>query len=563
MSTTRRIFFYAVALVTLGIFAGGLGQLLLLVFDLTLFRYESAIGQVGFISQQLSLGLAMVVIGGPFWLLFWRAIQHSVEGNEVEIGSATRKLFLNFVLTVASITALSSLLSFLQLLLSGPGNSMLVAPLLSTFVVTGVVWQYHWKVAEAERQPSAAARTLRRWYVYILSGFGLILLSFGVVNLINVSIRSLPVWSDTLVSGPFWNDSIRNSISMIVIGGIAWMFHWFRMAKDDTDSGLREVYLYLITILGSAVAGLVALTDMIYSLLNLAFGGVTGAMGGYFQFISWAVPTFLVALAIWTYHQKTTEEESTQAEQLHFSAERVHLYLMSLVGLGTLIGGVIALFGVLLNVIINVAGTTIVLAPGWWQSQLSLALALLVVGVPLWLNYWKKVLRRVETGTVVEWAARSRRIYLYLTVIAATIALAVSLVWIVYQLLIGILRGPASDILANVRWSLQILFIAAAVLYYHFQVVRQDQRSGAEKAAVHKSVSILAGESARGLVARIEKRLSFRPNILSYLGPLEEPPSVSDEDIDKLMLDIQSAPGTKVMLVISDGKISVLPFAEK
>lgn len=563
MTTTRRIFFYAIALVTLGILAGGLGQLLLLVLDLTLFRSQSAVGQAGFISQQLSFGLAMTVIGGPLWLIFWRSIQRSADRNEVEIGSATRKLYLNFVLTVASLIALSTLISFLQLLLDGIPVSQNSSGMLATFVITGLIWQYHWRVAEAEGQPSPAAKTLRRWYVYILCGFGLILLSFGVVNLFNISIRSLPVWSGTLVSGPFWNTSVRDSISMILVGGIAWSFHWFRMAKGDVESGLREVYLYLITILGSAIAGLVAVTDIIYSLLNLAVGGVTGPLGSYFQFLSWTIPTFLVALAIWTYHQKTSEEEETEAPQRHFSAQRVHLYLMSLVGLGTLIAGVIALFGVLLNEIINGTGTTLVLAPGWWQSQLSLALALLIVGVPLWLNYWRKVLRRVESGTVVEWAARSRRTYLYFTVGAAIVAVAAALVNIVYQVLVGVMRGEAGNILTDSRWSIQIVFIAAAVLYYHFQVVRQDQRRGTEAVAVHKSVTIIAGESAKALVAHIEERLGFRPNILSYLGPAEEPPAVSDEDIDKLMADIQTAPGTKVMLVISGGKIAVMPFAEK
>ena len=58
MSTTRRVFFYLVTIITLGIAAAGVGQLLSLVFDLTL-KAPSApeVGRAGFIQQQLSLGL--------------------------------------------------------------------------------------------------------------------------------------------------------------------------------------------------------------------------------------------------------------------------------------------------------------------------------------------------------------------------------------------------------------------------------------------------------------------------------------------------------------------------
>ncbi len=115
MSTARRVYFYVVTIITLGIFTAGMGQLLSLLFDLTIKgSYLARVGEGAFNQQQLSLGLAMLVIGGPLWFLFWRAIQHRVASNREEIGAAIRKLFLNLILVVTALVGLSATSEFLS-----------------------------------------------------------------------------------------------------------------------------------------------------------------------------------------------------------------------------------------------------------------------------------------------------------------------------------------------------------------------------------------------------------------------------------------------------------------
>jgi hypothetical protein len=88
MNTTRRFWFYTVTLITLGIFITGVGQLLALLFDVLIkSSYGTQIGGANFHEQQLSLGLAMMVIGGPLWFFFWQAVQRRVKGNPEEIGA--------------------------------------------------------------------------------------------------------------------------------------------------------------------------------------------------------------------------------------------------------------------------------------------------------------------------------------------------------------------------------------------------------------------------------------------------------------------------------------------
>jgi uncharacterized membrane protein len=121
MNNIRRIWFYSVTLVTLGIFAAGVEQLLTLLFNITIKgRYLTLTGATSFNQQQLILGLAMLVIGGIMWILFWRSIQHHVDGDQEEIGAVIRKLFLNLILLVTALIAVTSAAHLLIWLLAGP-----------------------------------------------------------------------------------------------------------------------------------------------------------------------------------------------------------------------------------------------------------------------------------------------------------------------------------------------------------------------------------------------------------------------------------------------------------
>ncbi len=196
------------------------------------------------------------------------------------------------------------------------------------------------------------------------------------------------------------------------------------------------------------------------------------------------------------------------------------------------------------------------------SSKLSICLALLIVATPIWLYYWKTVLQMAEEGGVVERGARSRRVYLYVILAVVIILLAADLVNIVFQLLNGLLQGKFGvDILRNVRWSLQTLLLPVPVLLYHWHVLRQDQRLGTEKLPPAKTVTLLAGEPAAGLISRIEEKLGSRLHLLRHLGqPPENIPALSDEELNSLVSEIQAAPGDKVMLVAAGGRLMVLPY---
>ncbi|MDP2919951.1 MAG: DUF5671 domain-containing protein [Dehalococcoidia bacterium] len=562
MSTTRRIYFYLVTLVALGIFTSGVGQLLTLLFDMTIKSgYLAQTQRVVFDRQLFSLGLAMIAIAGPLWFFFWRSIQRRVTGNGEETGASMRKFFLNLVLVGTAITAISTASEFLKWLMAGARLPNFSSGTVAIFIVTVLIWFYHYRVSETEGYPLPPARTFRRWYVYILSGFGLVWLSVGVVQLISSAVLVLPVWGDTLVRGQFWNDSSRNGITFILLGGAAWYFHWFRMAKGDFESTLRQVYFYVLAISGGFIAALVALTTTLYRILVWLFGGVTVSAGRHFQFIGWTIVTLVVGIAIWVFHRQVAEEEEIRSQERHISAQRVHVYLMSFIGLTTLVAGLIILFGILITLINSAITPPVAAGTGSWQDPLSMCIALLLVGTPLWLYYWGKILRRVETGNVNERRARSRRIYLYVVVGASVIALAADLVNIVYQILIGILQGDiGTRFLRESRWSWQTLIVAVPLLWYHWQIIRTDQKRGAEAVVTQKKVTLLTSDRSGELADRIGKRLGYKIRVLYTAG---ETASVSDEELARLANEVEGSPEKNVMLLVTGDRILALPYQEK
>ncbi len=562
MSTVRRVFFYILTLITLGILTAGLINLLSLSFDTILARFTLA--EIGDIKQQLSLGIAMVVTGGPLWFLFWGTIQSHAADAADELGSSLRAFFLNLVLIVSAFVSIFTFNVLLVWLMGGWRPDQFSPGSTAALIVFAAVWYYHWRVSSSEGQATQVADTVRRWYIYILSAAGLIWLSVGLVQLIDMAFTALPIWAGVMVRVSFWNSGTRSAVAWILTGGLVWAFYWFYMARADSKSSLRQVYFYLLTILGGAIAGLIALTFTAYKILYWLLGGDKDVVG-YCQFLGWSMPTILIAACIWFYHLRMAEEEAATEQEHQLSARRVHHYLMAFLGLGTLIAGLIILLGIPLDWVINtLKPETIVMEAGWWNNHLSLGISMLIVSIPLWLYYWGQITAMADRGGVVERRARSRRIYLYVIIGASVVMLAADLVNIVYQLLNGLLSGNLGiEALRNAQWSLQTVFIAVPVLLYHLRIARQDQLLGAETGAVPKKVTVLLSDNKSPAVLLIEQKLGYKVRRVRYTGqPAYNVPQLSDGEAEQLASAIRAAPAGNVIVVLFEGNVMVLPYNE-
>lgn len=561
MTATRRFFFHLIALVTLSTLATGVGNILALLFDTLTRASRVQIGRERFDAQQLSLGLAMIVIAGPLWFFFWRSIQQHVRGNGQEAGSSIRKLYLNLVAVASALTALSTASTVMGWLLNGAPLADFRSGFPATMIVTGVLWFWHWRLTEREGYPIPAGRTFRRWCVYILAGFGLISMVEGLVQLVGASILTLPVWGQTIVRADFWNAAVRSNVAHILLGGAVWYVYWFRCSRDDYDSVLRQTYFYLLAISGGAIAALTAVTVTLRGILVWILGGTVVTAGRHYQFLAWTIPLALLGAAVWSYHQQLLQEEQVHVREKSQSAERAHLYLMSFISLGAMVAGLLILFIILVNLVIGGLSTGVGQATGFWQEMLGLCIALIVVGTPLWLWYWGKVLKRTQAGGLDEWRARSRRLYLYAVVAIAIIALAVALVNVVYQFVNSILLGNVGiNTLREVRWSFPIIIVGVPLFLYHWRIVRAGQKRGAE-VTPRKTVTLLTADPTGSLAARLAEKLGLKIRVLRQLGA--GPDVVSDEDIVRVVQEIEAAPGTRVMVLSCLGQITAVSYEEK
>jgi hypothetical protein len=77
-------------------------------------------------------------------------------------------------------------------------------------------------------------------------------------------------------------------------------------------------------------------------------------------------------------------------------------------------------------------------------------------------------------------------------------------------------------------------------------------------------VILLADDRTGDLASRLESKLGFKIRLLYRVGQTTEiPPTLPDEEIDRLAGEIKSSPSNKVMLVVLGGKVIVLPYQDK
>jgi hypothetical protein len=564
MTNAKRIFYYLVCLTGLGIMSGGAGILLSLLCGLIPGNASAVIGGRGFNNEQLSLGLSMLITGGALWGFFWHYIQGNVALDKPESGSSVRKLYLTLIQLAAALIGVYAAMDVCVWLLGGADAGTLPSGRLATWIVATVCWYYHWHLSEKEGHTSQPARMLRGWYIYILSGWGLVMASASLMHLMENLIIHLPFWGHTIISGPIWNRALQGNISGMVFGGITWYFHWFRMAQDDHESMLRQIYIYLLTISGSAIAGIVALTNICYRLIRYIFGGVVPSGAAYFKFTGWAIPLLLISLLVWLYHRRLVQEEAYQFPDRKLSGIRIHVYIMAFLSLGTLVAGLVILMGILLDLAGVAMASSATVSSGWWRDQLSLCMALLLAGIPLWIYYWNQIKHRLTENETAERQSSSRRVFLYAILSAGVILLAADLVNIIYQLLSCWLQSRSGTSLwLGIKWSLQTLVIALPLVGYFWRIIRQDQRYGAEMAARHKRVMVLISAESAELVKKIEEKLGYGVIKLWTSGQLPAAVSLLSEDnVSGIASEVQSASSQQVMLLVWDTTWKVIPYQE-
>lgn len=553
IGTIRRLYFYVVSFVALMMAANGLVVLGSLVL-------EGLFGDAPLSSAAtpLALGLSLLVVGLPLWAFHWRLVTRYVRELPVETRSVVRKGHLYIVLGVALIVGVKAAIDLLQWVL---GRDSFSGFSWAAVVVWGAVWAFHWRIESAEGQSSGETVAVRRLYLYFAAAGLLIVSVVGVGQIIHAVLRagydglmSTPVLARRGILSAMWE-----SLPIVVVAAPLWAAHWLLFAKRDYASTLRQLYVYLLGILGAVGSVLIALGIIIGDTLEWFIGTPRGdTVGDHFNFLPWALASIIVGAAVLVYHAKVAVAESKDAAPEALGAQKSYPYALVAIGLVTLVVGIAAIVSAAIG-IIDTAGSARTLSGGdTWRNAVVVGLTLVILGLPLWGYYWRSAQQAVAAGGAEARTTLTRRAFIFAAVGAGMLALLGSVSALLFVFIRAIVDADLSEVLADAKVSASIIVPVAIFLPYYWMVYREDRRvtadAGPEEAAApeRKAVTVLVSESGAGFLHELESALGYSVSPLHWADTDASLPDLAEHEYTDLARRIGESPGENV-LVIHDG----------
>jgi hypothetical protein len=245
----------------------------------------------------------------------------------------------------------------------------------------------------------------RRWYVYLTSAITLHSVTWAIIALL----RNLMLFG-------IQRSAVAFQVAVLIIGLPVFLFHWLwgqRLAeKEKAERGntVRRLYLY------GMMAGLLApIATNIYDLIRRLFKEINPLQSRAYERLTQgdAILYHVIALVIlgliWFYLQSVTKEDSKAVPETGSSATVQRLYVLSFsaTGLTMVTLGVIHL----IRWVMLQFGNQVVVGSGL-NPGLTNEITRLLVGVPLWIIFWRWAQRLYE-GADEERDSALRKFYLY------------------------------------------------------------------------------------------------------------------------------------------------------
>jgi hypothetical protein len=484
MRTIRRIYFYAVALISLEVVLWGLINLLRSIVC----QHLVACGGIG---SALARGLALVLVGVPVFGFHWMMVQRFAHRDTDERASALRAASLYGVLlgtlipvvqnslALVNRPVLSSLRMESSLAFVGGGQAWsdnLIAILMNLLVAAYFFYilRGDWKAI----QPNEAFANLRRIYRWAWSLYGLGLLVSGVDQIL----RFILSFTGSLMSLEYQRYWAVNGIVVTLLGAPIWVYAWLTIQKSlaeqaERESLLRLGLLYLLALTG-AIVTLSAGGVIVDHLLRLLFGNY-GSFRDFVQAIAAPLAVCIPFLGIWLYHghwlERTMREDPDAPRRA--GMRRLYATILAILGLGVTFLGLVMLLGFIVDIVLlNLQGSQQPI------SQLTSALALLVTGLPLWLLTWRPMQAEAfALDDAGDHARRSltRKIHLYLALFAGVIGGMITAVILLNTLLGAVFAGDFNNITRSLLNSTVILLLFAGLGVYHGLMLGRDGRNTA------------------------------------------------------------------------------------
>jgi Domain of unknown function (DUF5671) len=476
MKTVRRLYFYAVALISLEVVLWGLINLLRSIIDQT----------VGGGAGALAQALALILVGLPIFLFHWLWAQRVSAHEEDERTASLRAVFLYAALIGTLIPVFQNLLAWidrglLQLThmvieraLLGGGQTM--ADNLIAIAMNGIVALYFWSILRGEWKTlpdQEKFADVRRLYRYVWVLYSLMMTIFGAQQVLNY-LFFVPGG----VLGEMTSETLINGLALLIVGTPVWIYSWRVVQNSITDAAERESNLRLGVLYLLALGGVITVLTTTAMFINIVISKLLGANISTSDFIHQIGGPISVGVplgAVWAYYGYWLNRhiESISDEARQSSMKHVYQYILSTLGLGAAFTGV----AMLIKFIIDILTGGLLMSDNL-RSELATAISLIIAWLPLWLAMWIPLeVQSSMKNDIGEHARRSdiRKVYLYLALFAAVIGGMSAAVALVFQLFNALFTGQTdSSFLATILNDLQLLFLFAIVLIYHLVVLRRD-----------------------------------------------------------------------------------------
>lgn len=519
MGAAKRLYLYVVSALSLLALSVGLYNLVAAVLGGLADQFGATIisGGGGSGREQISLAIALVVVGAPIFAIHWSLVGRSWAGSDEaacdDRHSALRAFHMGLVATVAlafaTFAALQSLdYAFGTILgvdqFGGPATGDL-----ALLLVAVPVWWYHQQRRNLDIRHDRltdGASWLTRFHRYAWAFVGLMLLVNGASQVLETIASVVIGRSGFGAEDDWWLGTLAWSVSTIIVGSGLFWFHGndARQAirdaaiigEDDRVSALRAAYFGGVILVALAYVAVTVATSLA-ELGRWVLGA--GETSGIPAFLELVVGPLLVAIpfaiAGWLHWAAQRREAAGRSPVALAGAERLGLHLTALVGIAFLAVGVAQLLGRLIEVALDAATVD-----DFFRYELAWFVAQVIIGAVLLVPAWMSIMRRRAADPSAERSATAGRAYLYLVVGAALLAAVPSAAFSLYRLIDTMLGGRGVALGSELAIPIAVVIVASIIAAYHGRLLVSDLRF-----AVKREPPVVAG-------ATIESEAAAEPS---------------------------------------------------
>ena len=503
MRTVRRLYFYAVAFVSLEVVLWGLVGLARSFFCN---RGNAVCGAASILAQ----GLALILVGVPVFGFHWWMAERLARQDGEERASGVRAVFLYGALLGTLIPIVQNALSLLDRLglqaVGIPTSQAFLGPNqtwtdnLIAIVMNAIVAAYFIYVLRADWlviTPKDSFTDIRRIYrhVWLIYGLGI------VVGAVQQLLRFILNFFPGALSFQY-RASGAHGLALALAGVPIWYFAWKTVqdalaGQNERESLLRLGVLYLLSLAG--VVTVLASGGVVIDVILRAVFGEPMTVSVFTQKVAGPLSIGIPLAGVWAYYGGWLGRAMAKSPDAPRRAgmRRLYSYILSAIGLGATFTGLAFLLAFVVDAAIGNIVWADVLRP-----RLAAALATLLMGLPLWWLAWRPMqTEALAEGDAGDHARRSiiRKVYLYLALFVSVVGGMITAVGLLNLLLRSLLGSSVENLLQQVLKDLEYLFLFVGLGIYHGLMLGKDGRLAAQALAEkHAAFPVLVFDPGDG-----------------------------------------------------------------